>query len=136
MKVIIFVLVFFSLGCAHQSITLYENIGGEKTVDQITNNFIDEIGNDKIIIKYFEKSNIDRFHKSFSSHLCSLTDGPCEYSGDNMQEVHRGMNITEGDFNRTVNLLINAMKKSGLSHRQMNRVLARLAPHQKNIIYQ
>jgi hypothetical protein len=43
--------------------------------------------------------------------------------------------INEGDVNRTVDLLINAMRKSGLTHRESNRVIARLFPLHKNIIY-
>lgn len=36
-------------------------------------------------------------------------------------------------FNGIVDLLINAMKKSGLTHSEKNRVIAKLVPYQKNI---
>lgn len=135
MKPVIIFLILFSLGCVHKPKTLYNRIGGETSIQKITDNFIDQIGNDDVIFKYFEKSNVDRFRQSFAIHLCMSTGGPCNYIGDNMQEIHRGMMINEGDFNRTVDLLINAMRKSGLTHRESNRVIARLIPHHKNIVY-
>ncbi len=135
MKLIIFFTLMLMFGCASQPSNLYNSIGGKQTVEKIADHFVDEIGNDKIIITYFAKSNVDRFHQSFITHLCSIIDGPCKYEGDNLREVHRGMNITEGDFNRIVDLLINAMRAAGLTHRERNRVLARVAPFRKEIIY-
>lgn len=135
MKLIILLLTLFSLACAHQTNTLYDQIGGKKSIQNITDNLVDQIGNDDVIFKYFEKSNVDRFHRSFAIHLCASIGGPCEYKGDNMKEVHRGMMINEGDFNATVNLLMIAMREAGLTHRQVNRVLAKLIPYQKNIVY-
>ena len=135
MKLFISLLTLFSLGCAHQSNTLYNQIGGEPSIQNITDNLVDQIGSNDIIFKYFEKSNVDRFRRSFATHLCESTGGPCEYKGDKMQEVHRGMMINEGDSNATVNLLIIAMRQAGLTHRQVNRVLAKLVPDQKNIVY-
>lgn len=135
MKQIIIFFILFSLGCAHKSNNLYDNIGGNETIQKIASHFVDEIGNDEIIVKYFEKHNVDRFQEAFSIHLCSLIDGPCAYKGDNLREVHRGMNITERDFNRIVDLLINAMRKADLTHRERNRILAKIAPFRKEVIY-
>lgn len=136
MKLIIILALTLLASCANKPSSLYHKIGGEQVVEKIADHFVDEIGNDKIIVAYFAKSNVDRFHRSFKIHLCSLIDGPCKYEGDNLKEVHRGMNITEGDFNRLVDLFIRAMKKAGLSHRERNRVLARVAPFRGEIIYQ
>ncbi len=136
MKLIILLALTLLISCASQPSNLYNKIGGEQTIERIATHFVDEIGNDEIIVAYFEKSNVDRFHQSFKIHLCSLIDGPCKYEGDDLKEVHRGMNITEGDFNRIVDLLINAMRTAGLTHRERNRVLARVAPFRGEIIYQ
>jgi hemoglobin len=52
-----------------------------------------------------------------------------------MLQVHQGMNITEADFNRVVELLINAMTKTGIPHRVQNQVLAKFAPMRADMIY-
>lgn len=134
---ILFCLLLSLSACvSHKSdTTLYEEIGGLVKINEIVENFIDEIGNDKKILPYFEDAEIDRFRDKLSEHLCEVSDGPCIYSGDSMIESHTNMNITEDAFNHTVDLLINAMTRSGLNHRLQNRLLKRLAPMRKDIIY-
>lgn len=121
--------------CATQAPSLYEQIGGQAAVEQITDNFIAEIEFNATIFPYFKDSDIDRFRSKFIEHLCVNTGGPCQYSGDSMLDVHKGMHISERDFNLTVDLLINAMSKAHISHRLQNRILARLAPMRKDMLY-
>ncbi|WP_334313234.1 globin domain-containing protein [Psychrosphaera algicola] len=52
-----------------------------------------------------------------------------------MQQVHEGMNITETDFNTTVDLLISAMTKADVPHRIQNQLLQRLAKLRHEILY-
>jgi hemoglobin len=116
-------------------ISLYDEIGGQPTIEAITDNFIDEISFNKDIYRYFEKTNITRFREKFIEHLCVDTGGPCTYTGDTMLKVHQGQKITETDFNLTVDLLVNAMKKAGLTYAQQNRVLKVLAPMRSEMLY-
>lgn len=120
-------------GKAPQS--LYDEIGGQPTIEAITDNFINEISFNKTIYRYFEKTNITRFREKFIEHLCVNTGGPCTYTGDTMLRVHQGQNINENDFNLTVDLLVNAMKKVGLTYPQQNQVLKVLAPMRGEMLY-
>ncbi|SHG45963.1 hemoglobin [Marinomonas polaris DSM 16579] len=115
--------------------SLYDEIGGKPTVEAITDNFIDEISFNKDIYRYFEKTNITRFREKFIEHLCVNTGGPCTYTGDTMLKVHQGQKINETDFNTTVDLLVNAMKKAGLTYPQQNQVLKVLAPMRGEMLY-
>ncbi|MCU7554316.1 group 1 truncated hemoglobin [Alteromonas sp. ASW11-19] len=123
------------VACASTTESLYQQIGGEQTIEEITENFVYEIEYDPVILEYFAGSDIERFKQKLSEQLCMVTNGPCEYTGDSMSQVHGGMNITESHFNRTVDLLINAMNKAGVSHRHQNRILAELAPMRKDMLY-
>ena len=67
--------------------------------------------------------------------MCMLTGGPCEYSGDSMQQVHAGMNITEAEFNHSVDLFINAMTKADIPHPVQNKVLAVIIHTRDQMIY-
>lgn len=132
-------LIFLSLllitGCVSRQVSLYEQIGGEQKVVQIADYFIDEIQYDRQILSYFMDSDIDRFREKLSEHICVHIGGPCTYTGDDMVKVHTGMNITEADFNRVVELLINAMNRAEVPHRLQNQVLARFAPMRGEMIY-
>ena len=128
--------VLLMLGCQtpNQTSNLYEEIGGKAKLEEIAGNFIREIGYHPKVSAHFEDTNLDRFYEKFIEHTCQLAGGPCRYSGDAMEEVHAGMQITEAEFNIIVDLLINAMDKSAVPHRLQNRLLARLAPLRGSII--
>ena len=108
--------------------TLYERLGGAEGISVVVDHFIDEISFDRRIYPFFKDSDIERFRNKFSEQLCAVSDGPCIYSGDDMPTVHTGMNISETDFNRVVELLQKAMADSGIPYTDQNRLLQRLAP--------
>ncbi|MDX1452854.1 MAG: group 1 truncated hemoglobin [Oleiphilaceae bacterium] len=126
--------------CAHLSSSsessLYDALGGAPTVEKVTDYFIDEISFDRAVFAYFKDSDIARFREKFIEHFCATTGGPCAYTGDDMHTVHRGMQINEADFNRTVDCLIAAMTRAGIAHRLQNQVLQRLAPMREEMLYQ
>ena len=137
MKIIIaycFALVLLS-GCANTQTSLYDELGGKATIAQIVDNFIHEIEFDQTMFAYFAESDIDRFREKLNEHLCFLANGPCQYTGDTMQQVHAGMNISEGDFNHGVDLFIAAMNKAQVPHPLQNKLLAKMVPTRKDIIY-
>ena len=123
-------------GCATTSQkTLYEQLGGEAGINNIVENLVQEIGQDQQIFHYFAEARVSRFKENLIEHFCAISDGPCNYTGDNMVDIHTGMNIHEKDFNHLVDLLINAMDTEGIPHRIQNQLIARLAPLRKEIIY-
>lgn len=130
-------LLFLLVGCAMQAPqnTLYDKLGGEAGVDGIVSGLIKQIGQDKQIFHYFADANISRFRTHLTTHLCAITDGPCQYTGDSMTDIHTGMKITEKDFNHLVDLLINAMNLEGIPHRIQNQLIAKLVPLRVSIIY-
>ena len=114
--------------------SLYEQFGGQPAVDKVVAYFIDEIGYDKAIYAYFRETDIDRFTEKMTEHMCVQLDGPCTYTGDSMADSHKGMNVTEQDFNRLVDLLIAAMDRADIAHNTQNQLLAKLAPMRKDIL--
>lgn len=137
MKQIIIISVFlvFQLGCSSaNNLTLYQQLDGRPGLERLVDSFINQIGNDEQIIHYFEHSDIGHFREGFISHLCALTDGPCEYEGDNMVDIHTGMHISERDFNHVVDLLVAAMDEQNISHSIQNKILSRMAPLRSEII--
>ncbi len=132
---VLFLAVWLNACAVHNQRTVYEQVGGQAGIEKISDAFIDEIQYDEHILSFFLDTNIDRFREKFIEHVCVHLDGPCTYTGDDMLSVHQGMNITEADFNRVVELLINAMTKVGIPHRVQNQVLAKFAPMRGDMIY-
>lgn len=120
-------------GTQHQE-NLYTALGGEAALERIADNFIMEIANDERVIAYFEDANVERFRQFFIEHLCALTDGPCEYTGDTLVDTHVGMNVTEAAFNAIVEDLMAAMNEADIAIGTQNRLLARMAELREQII--
>jgi len=128
--------VIFLSACATTSQqTLYDKLGGEDGINTIVTHLVQNIGHDKQVFHYFAEANVTRFKKHLAWHLCDISDGPCNYTGDTMQQIHDGMDINERDFNHLVDLLIDAMYKAEVPHPVQNQLLARLAPLRSDIIY-
>ncbi|AZQ84524.1 group 1 truncated hemoglobin [Colwellia sp. Arc7-635] len=115
-------------------LSLYNKMGRQGAIDKIVDNLINIIGQDDVIFAHFAHSNVSHFRKNLSIFLCAITDGPCQYIGDNMQDIHRGMYINKNQFNHFVELFIEAMKVADISYPLQNQLLARLAPLRRKII--
>lgn len=114
--------------------SLYQDIGGQEGIETLVNTFVKHIARDKDIMPYFAKSSVSHFKKGFSQHLCDAINGPCQYEGDSMVDIHTGMNISEKDFNRVVELLIAAMEEAGINYPSQNKILKLLARERGDII--
>ncbi|GAA6144011.1 group 1 truncated hemoglobin [Thalassolituus maritimus] len=113
----------------------YEELGGQKGVEEIVDNFINEISFDPDIVTFFEGTDINRLREKLIEQFCMESGGPCEYTGDSMRDVHTGMNISKGQFNRIVELLQAAMDKAGTPQTAQNRLIRSLAPMRPDIIH-
>lgn len=130
-------LVCLATACSINNVntdSLYRALGQQQGIERLVNVFVKKLGQDKQIFPYFAKSSVSHFKQGFISHLCDVSGGPCQYEGDNMVDIHTGMNINEADFNRVVELLVEAMEEVNLSYPTQNRVLAKFAPLREQVI--
>ncbi len=124
-------------GCAAQPAhrTLYEDLGGQKGVEAIVSEMLLKVADDRRISAAFAASNLTRLRRLLAEQVCAVADGPCKYTGYSMVESHRGMEVTEIEFNAVVEALIYAMEDLKIATPTQNRLLAKLAPMRDEIIY-
>ncbi|MDP2283026.1 MAG: group 1 truncated hemoglobin [Pseudohongiella sp.] len=128
-------LVTFLSSCASNSQqSLYDEIGGQAVLETLVDNFIMEIASDNRVLPRFLDSNVNRFREKMIEHMCLLADGPCIYTGDDMVQVHAGMNINSAEFNAIVEDLMSAMDKTGIVLSAQNQILERMAPLRPQVI--
>lgn len=114
--------------------TLYEALGGDSGIDELSADFIREIAADERIRGRYRDSDIDRFHRMMAEQMCMITGGGCTYTGDDMQRTHAGMNITRVEFNAIVEALMRAMDSNNIPQGTQNRLLALYAPMHEDIV--
>lgn len=114
---------------------LYRDFGGQPGIERLIDGLLDNIARDDRIFPLFREANIDRLRAKLIEKFCSLTGGPCEYTGAPIIEAHSGLKITEAQFNALVEDLIDAMEAQRVPVSAQNRLLAILAPMRPQVIH-
>ncbi|MFO1246935.1 MAG: group 1 truncated hemoglobin [Alphaproteobacteria bacterium] len=114
--------------------TLFADMGGQAGIDRIVDASVDKYLSDDRIKAIFDESNIERLRAEFKVQFCQVAGGPCQYKGHDMTAAHKGLHLTNANFNAVVEDLQDAMDKVGLSTATQNRFLARLAPMQRQVV--
>ena len=114
--------------------TLFQRLGGEKTVAQIVDETIDSTAADAKTARSFKKVNLVNLKKKIVEQICQLADGPCMYSGDEMKLVHSGLDITESEFYGMVEHLRMALDHANVGEGAKNELLRILAPMKREIV--
>lgn len=134
-----FVLLFCLLlgACAQQppkDDSLYQQLGGEPGITRIVEGMLLRIAGDPRIVEHFQQIDIQRLRDKLIEQLCVEAGGPCTYTGDSMEDSHKGLALTPSDFNALVENLQNAMTAEAVPIPAQNRLLARLAPMRGQVI--
>lgn len=114
--------------------TLYDQLGGGPGIEILVDEFLDVLSTDLRIVAQFADTDLSRFRGHLIDQICELADGPCTYTGEDMHTVHAGMEITERDFNALVEDLQDAMERLEISRAAQNRLLAKLAVYQRDVV--
>jgi hemoglobin len=120
--------------CATSSPSLYRQLGEQEGVARIVDSMLEIMLADVRIKNDFKGTDMKRLRRTLIEQFCVLSGGPCVYSGDSMKEVHGGLEITNARFNALVEDLQSAMDMHQVPSRSQNKLLAKLAPMQREIV--
>ena len=135
--------LFALSGCAFNSkspeSTLYSRLGGEDGLSKIVDAFTVNCVSDPRINSYFlavagDKVRLRRLKDSMISQICTLSGGPCEYSGKDMHTAHAGMGISNKDFSAMIESLVHALDQSNISKGDQETLVGILGPMRKDIV--
>ena len=115
---------------------LYEDLGGEVGVHAIVDHAVQRWLADPRVGPTFSETNMTRFSRLLSEQLCQVSGGPCHYSGKDMAAAHKALGLARAQFNALAEDLQDAMEDTGVSYHTQNRLMARLAPMQRDVVTQ
>jgi hemoglobin len=113
---------------------LYADMGGKAGIDRLVDASVDLYLTDDRIKATFDQSNMDRVRAELKDQFCQVAGGPCVYKGHEMVAAHKGLHLTNADFNALVEDLQTAMDSCNIPFSTQNRFLARLAPYQHQVV--
>ena len=127
------ILITFAAAPAHADDSLYKDLGERAGIQKFTKDFVGIITTDPRISGFFKTTDLQRLELMLSEQFCQLAGGPCKYSGRTMSDAHKGMGVANKDFNALAEDLQIAMERAGVSSRASNKLVALLAPMQRDI---
>lgn len=106
---------------------VFDQFGGKPGLVTLMNDFMDNLLADARTHAYFAEAERDHIKAELVDQFCVILDGPCTYTGKNMEKVHRNLGINRAAFNALVEDLQSAMDKNNVPFRAQNKLLAKLA---------
>jgi len=88
--------------------TLYQRLGGCDAIAAVTDDFLTHLASDPQLGRFFTGLSSDskiKVRQHVVDFLCVATGGPCKYTGRDVRTAHTGLNISEVDWNTSVNLV-------------------------------
>lgn len=118
--------------------TLYERLGGEASVKAVVDKFIEFVATDPAINSFFAETvaqnRVDALKMNLVNQIGEASGGPQKYTGKNMVEAHKGMNIQNADFDALVGDLVKALDFYKVPEQEKSELLGVLGPMRSDIV--
>jgi hemoglobin len=138
-------------GKAAPAKTLYERLGGEAGISAIVDDMTERCLSDPRVnferrdvktnwlgatYKPWERTteSIAQFKRQMVEFLSLASGGPSKYSGRDLKTIHKGMQITNNQFDAMVGDIKTSMDKLGIATREKRDLLAIVETTRKQIV--
>ena len=113
---------------------LYRSFGEKPGLVVLMDDFMARLLADPRTGPHFKPADQQRVKEQLVEQLCALSGGPCVYKGADMKSSHANLDIKKSDFHALVEVLQQSMDARGIAFREQNKMLALLAPMNRDII--
>ncbi|HEX7723500.1 MAG TPA: group 1 truncated hemoglobin [Pyrinomonadaceae bacterium] len=117
--------------------SLYTRLGGYDAIALVVDDFITRLATDKRFEKFFTGFSDDsrkRLRQHILDQFCAAAGGPCVYTGREMRTSHKGLGITEADWDAAAKHLVEALDKYKVPEAEKNELLAFVVTQKKDIV--
>lgn len=117
--------------------SLFERLGGKEGIGKVVDSFIKNLAGNDVTKKRFAKlpkDRVEKFRNNLVDQVCKESGGDCEYAGKTMKDAHKGMKITDAEWNATVSALKAALDEHKVGENEQNDLIAALAPMKDDIV--
>lgn len=104
--------------------SVYEKIGGEGAVDAAVDIFYRKVLADDRISSFFDSVDMERQAAKQKAFLTMAFGGPNSYTGKDMREAHKGMNLTEVHFGAVAECLVATLKELEVPQEYIDEIIA------------
>jgi hemoglobin len=116
--------------------SLYDRLGGKPAITAVVDDFIGNVAADTRINQRFATADIPRLKTMLVNQICEASGGLCKYTGASMKDAHKGMKITDAEFNALVEDLVKSFDKFRVPAQEKGELLAALGGMKGDIVNQ
>ncbi len=116
--------------------SLYDRLGGQPAITAVVDDFVGNVAADPRINRRFADANIPHLKTMLVDQVCQASGGPCTYTGQTMKAAHKGMKISEAEFNALVEDLVKSLDKFKVGAREKSELLSALGGMKGDIVGQ
>lgn len=113
---------------------VFQDFGGKPGISKVIDDFLGIWQDDPRINGALKEADVERLGSLLKEQFTQLTGGPAVYSGKDMKTAHQNMGLHNADFNALAEDLQKAMERNNVPVRAQNKLLAKLAPMQHQIV--
>ena len=124
---------------ASKAPSLYTQLGGYDAIAAVTDDFINSLATDPQLGKFFvglNDTSKQRVRQHVIDFLCNATGGPCLYLGQDMKTAHKGLHITEAEWNTSAARLVDTLNKFKVQQAQQTAVIGAISALKGDIVGQ
>ncbi len=117
--------------------SLYQRLGGYDALAAVSDDFITRLATNKLLGRFVVGLSDDskkKLRQHFVEFLCNATGGSCIYIGRDMKTAHKGLGISEEDWQESVKILVETLDKFKVPEKEKDEVLAAVSGLKKDII--
>jgi hemoglobin len=116
--------------------SLYDRLGGKDAITKVVDDFVGNVVADNRINAQFTNADPVHLKAMLVDQICEASGGPCKYAGKDMKTAHKGMKITDADFNALVEDLKKSLDKFQVDAKSQSDLLGALGPMKPDIVGQ
>jgi len=117
--------------------SLYQRVGGYDALAAVVDDFIGRLVADKRFEKFFvghSEDSTKRIRQHILDQFCAATGGPCLYTGRDMKTTHKGLGITEADWDAAAKHLAMSLDKFKVPEKEKGELLGFVTSLKKDIV--
>jgi hemoglobin len=120
--------------------TLWDRLGGEAGVTKVVNDLVAAVANDPKVDFFrdgrykLDAAGVARLKKLVVEQVSSLTGGPLKYDGLAMKEAHKGMAITDAQFDAFMDHVKEVLEKNKVASADVATILAAYNGYRKDVV--
>lgn len=114
--------------------SLFARLGGKPAIEAVVGEFVARLAADPRVKFRFANSDVPSLTADLVDFVCAASGGPCQYKGREMDVLHASMQITEEEWNATVEALVGALDKFEVGLAEKHEVLGAIGSTKQAIV--